>query len=204
MSQSILESQIASIPNAGDQHFPSFEITPELEAKADERISHYPVSKLSAVLPLIHIVQHDFGFISPESIDWIAAKLEIEPIKVVSVVTFYPGFRQHAPGKYHIRVCRTLSCAMAGSYELMDTFCEIAGIDRSKATHDNPIALSGCGFYSIEFAECLASCGSAPVCLVNDNFHENITSENAADLLKKYPYQAKSRMNANTDSYLKM
>jgi len=187
MSQSILESQIASVPTAGDKHFKKFEITPELEAKADERISHYPVSNLSAVLPLIHIVQHDFGFVSPESIDWIAEKLGIEPIKVVSVVTFYPGFRQQAPGKYHIRVCRTLSCAMAGSYELMDTFCDLAGIDRSATTHENPIAVSNCGYYSVEFAECLASCGSAPVCLINDDFHENVTTENAAKILNNYP-----------------
>lgn len=187
MSQDLLNSQVASVETTGNQHFPKFEVTPELIAEADERITHYPVSKLSAVLPLIHIVQHKFGFISPEAILWIAEKLEIEPIKVESVVTFYPGFRQHAPGKYHIRVCRTLSCAMAGSYELMDKFCEIANIDPSSATHENPIAVSPCGNYSVEYAECLASCGSAPVCLVNDDFHEDITADKAEDLLKQYP-----------------
>jgi NADH-quinone oxidoreductase subunit E len=122
-----------------------------------------------------------------DAILWIAEKLEIEPIKVESVVTFYPGFRQHAPGKYHIRVCRTLSCAMAGSYELMDKFCELAEIDASSATHDNPIAVSPCGNYSIEFAECLASCGMAPVCLINDDFHENVKDKDAKKLLEKYP-----------------
>jgi len=192
MSQDILTQQITSIPTPGNKHFPKFEVTPELTAEADERVTHYPVSKLSAVLPLLHIVQHKFGYISPEAIGWVAERLEIEPIKVVSVVTFYPGFRQHAPGKFHIRVCRTLSCAMAGSYELMDKFCELAGIDRSKTTHENPIAVSECGNYSVEFAECLASCGSAPVCLINDDFHENVTANNAAELLEKYPVSSES------------
>ena len=74
------------------QYFPPFASSPELEAEADERISHYSESKRSAVLPLLHIVQHKFGFISSEAIDWVAAKLDLEPIKVLEVVTFYPGF----------------------------------------------------------------------------------------------------------------
>ena len=187
MSQDILQSQVASDTTPGNQHFPKFEVTDELIAAAEERISHYPVSKLSAVLPLIHIVQHNCGYVCNEAILWIADKLEIEPIKVESVVTFYPGFRQQAPGKYHIRVCRTLSCAMAGSYDLMAKFCELANIDPTSTTHENPIAVSPCGNYSVEFAECLASCGSAPVCLVNDDFHEDVTVDKAASVLKKYP-----------------
>ncbi|MEP2776056.1 MAG: NAD(P)H-dependent oxidoreductase subunit E [Luteolibacter sp.] len=164
------------------QYFPPFAVSPELEAAADERISHYSESKRSAVLPLLHIVQHKFGFISPESIDWVANKLELEPIKVLEVVTFYPGFRQYAPGKYHIRVCRTLSCALGGSAELMDGLCKEFGIDRESADpHHHPISVSPCGKYSVEFAECLASCGTAPVCLVNDDFYEAVD----VDMMKK-------------------
>ncbi len=187
MSQDLLNQQVASQETPGNKHFPKFEVTPELIAESEERMTHYPESKLSAVLPLIHIVQHKFGYVCNDAMLWIADKLEVEPIKVESVVTFYPGFRQHAPGKFHIRVCRTLSCAMAGSYELMDKFCELANIDPSSTTHDNPIAVSPCGNYSVEYAECLASCGSAPVCLVNNDFHENVTTGNAAKLLTQYP-----------------
>jgi NADH-quinone oxidoreductase subunit E len=155
--------------------FPPFQSSPKLEAEADERISHYAESKRSAVLPLLHIVQHQFGFISPEAIEWVAKKLDLEPIKVLEVVTFYPGFRQYAPGKYHIRVCRTLSCAMGGSGELMEELCKEFGIDRGSAdSHHHPISVSPCGKYSVEFAECLASCGTAPVCMVNDDFHEAV------------------------------
>lgn len=162
----------------------SLDIPTELEKEVDERITHYPVSKRSAVLPVLHTLQHHFGFIDEAAIEWTAAKLDLEPIKVLEVVTFYPGFRQSAPGKYHVRVCRTLSCAMAGSYELMESICEKTGIDRSGVTHHDPIAVSPDGKFSIEFAECLASCGTGPVCLVNDDFHEAVSDVDG--LLEQY------------------
>ena len=152
----------------------------------DEAISHYPVSKRSAVLPLLHLVQEHFRFINDEAVTWVATKLGLESIQVLEVVTFYPGFRQTAPGKFHIRVCRTLSCAMAGSYELMDALCKTANIDRSHTDHHHPIAVSPDGKYSIEFAECLASCGFGPVCMVEDDFHEKVDPAKAGDLLAKY------------------
>ncbi len=162
-------------------------IPAELESKMDEVITHYPVSKRSAVLPLLHLIQEHFRFISDEAVNWVAAKLSLEPIQVLEVVTFYPGFRQSAPGRYHIRVCRTLSCAMAGSYELMDSLCKVAKIDRSHCDHHHPISVSEDGKYSIEFAECLASCGFGPVCMVEDDFHEKIDPAKASELLAKYP-----------------
>jgi len=184
---SILDKNVESPSSPGEKNFSPFKVTSELEAEADKRIAQYPDNqKRSAVLPLLHEVQHHHGFISPESIEWVAKKLDIAAIKVVEVVTFYPGFRQKAPGKLHFRVCRTLSCAMGGSYELMDKLCELTKIDRSKESHGDPISVSPCGNYSVEFAECLASCGTAPVCLVNDDFHEGITEDKAKDLLKKY------------------
>lgn len=162
----------------------AFSVPSDLEKEIDERITHYPVSKRSAVLPVLHALQHHFGHIEEEAVEWAAAKLELEPIKVLEVVTFYPGFRQTAPGKYHIRVCRTLSCAMAGSYELMESICEKADIDRSGVTHHDPIAVSKDGKFSIEFAECLASCGTGPVCLVGDVFHEAVSDVD--ELLSQY------------------
>ncbi len=161
-------------------------ITAELESQMDEVITHYPVSKRSAVLPLLHLIQEHMRFIGDEAVNWVATKLSLEPIQVLEVVTFYPGFRQTAPGKFHIRVCRTLSCAMAGSYELMDALCAAAKIDRSHCDHHHPIAVSEDGKYSIEFAECLASCGFGPVCMVEDDFHEKVLPTQAADLLAKY------------------
>jgi len=179
---------MASVDNAKPRHGGNtrMDVPKELEKKIDEVITHYPESNRSATLPLLHLFQHERGFIDQDVVEWVAKKLGLEPINVLELVTFYPGFRQSAPGKFHIRVCRTLSCAMAGSYELMEAFCDKAKIDRSKVDHHNPIAVSEDGKFSIEFAECLASCGTGPVCLVNDDFHEDVAPEGAEKLLKNY------------------
>jgi len=193
MNTSVLEDQIASRQTPGTKHFPPFEITPELESRAARRIERYPAEhRRAAVLPLLHLVQEEFGFISPEALTWVAQQLQLEPIRVEELVTFYPSLRQHAPGKFHIRVCRTLSCAMGGSHQLMDKLCELTGIDRSTASHHNPVAVSPCGTWSIEFSECLASCGTAPVCMVNDDFHEAVTPDSAHALLDSYQNRSPS------------
>ncbi len=190
-----------------------------LLAQIEEAISHYPVSKRSASLPLLHLWQEHFGFISDAAVSWIAAKLELQPINVLELVTFYPMFRRQPAGKTHIRVCRTLSCSMAGSYQLRDALAASANIDiktwnehmqghahgdnshdhsPKKLTghavhnpgHGNPIAVSPDGKFSIEFVECLASCGSAPVVMVNDLFQENIKIADAAALWNTKTSQA--------------
>lgn len=163
------------------------QIPNDLLSKIDEAISHYPVSKRSASLPLLHLFQEHFGYISDESIQWIAEKLELQPINILELVTFYPMFRRKPVGKHHIRVCRTLACAMAGSYALREKICEAAGIDpHAPHSHDDPITVSADGKYSIEFAECIASCGFAPVCMVNDDFYEGVKEEHIQPLLSKY------------------
>ena len=191
-------------------------IPPELKAKVDEAVSHYPnparipdedalKAKLSpaefaaekervrqerlrsAALPLLHLFQEHYGYISDEAIELDRRpKLELAPINVLELVTFYPMFRREPAGKRHIRVCRTLSCALAGSYDLRDRIAEAAGIDLASAEiaehaeeahgddehshdprkasefhvhnhgHGNPVAVSADGQYSIEFVECLA------------------------------------------------
>ena len=163
------------------------EIPAELEQRIDEVVTHYPVSKRSAVLPLLHLLQEHFGYISAETAAWVAAKLDLQPINVLEVVTFYPMFRAAPPGRHHIRVCRTLSCAMAGSYRLLDDMCELAKIERPQhAGHGTPFTVGEDGKFSIEFVECLASCGTAPVCMVNDDFYEGVNKEAAAQILSKY------------------
>jgi NADH-quinone oxidoreductase subunit F len=155
----------------------------------DEAIGHYPADhKRSAAMPLLHLWQEHFGFIDDEGVQWIAAKLNLQPINILELVTFYPMFRRERVGKTHIRVCRTLSCAMAGSDRLMEKFCAATGIERrphSDGMH-NPISVSTDGNYSIEFVECLASCGTAPVCMVNQELHKNVQSDQAANLLANH------------------
>ena len=153
------------------------------ERQADELITHYPVSKRSASLPLLHLWQETFGYVSPAGIEWIAAKLGLQPINILELVTFYPMFREHPIGRIQIKVCRTLSCALAGSYELCDYF-------RKKCDTGEPdahgIATSPEKKYSVEFVECIASCGTAPVIMIDDDFHENVSQQRADELLTKY------------------
>lgn len=156
-------------------------LTPELLAAMDEAITHYPVSKRSASLPLLHIWQNHFGWIDPSGVAWIADKLGLEPINILEVVSFYPWFRDTAPGRKTIRVCRTLSCAMAGSRELRDNLCLSAGADPAD-DHGHGVN-SPDGKYTVEFVECLASCGSAPVAMVGDTLHERVAPDDAAALL---------------------
>jgi NADH-quinone oxidoreductase subunit F len=148
----------------------------------DAAIARYPHDhQRSAAMPLLHLWQEHFGFISDEAVIWIAAKLGLEPINILELVTFYPMFRQEPAGKTHIRVCRTLSCAMAGSVQLMENLCAATGIRRERqgeGMHD-PISVSADGNYSVEFVECLASCGTAPVCMVNEELHENVNPDSA-------------------------
>ncbi len=158
-----------------------------LERKMDEAIARYPSDhRRSAAMPLLHLWQEHFGFISDEAVPWIAEKLGLQPINIFELVTFYPMFRQKPAGKTHIRVCRTLSCAMAGGFELMEKLCAALKIQHppdGEGIHD-PIALSADGNYSVEFVECLASCHTAPVCMIGEQLHEQLDPNSIADLLR--------------------
>jgi len=127
----------------------------ELERKIDEAIGHYPSDqKRSAALPLLHLWQEHFGLINDDAVTWIAAKLGLQPINIFELVTFYPMLREKRAGKTHIRVCRTLSCAIAGSYQVMEKLCAATGIQRKidpAAAGHTPISVSPDRNYSIEF-----------------------------------------------------
>jgi NADH-quinone oxidoreductase subunit E len=95
-------------------------------------------------------------------------------------------FRQEPYGAHHIRVCRTLSCAMAGAYSLLNTFCRHTNIDPEVHEHGSHVLKSPDGKYSVEFVECLASCGTGPVCMIDDDFYEAVSESEVPQLLQKY------------------
>jgi NADH-quinone oxidoreductase subunit E len=163
-------------------------ITPEFAAEAQELIFHYPVSKRSASLPLLHLWQNHFGFIDDTGIEWIAAQLDLTPVNILELVTFYPWFRRERAGKTVIRVCRTLACALAGSYEVKEKFCQAVGLDPHEEHHGFGCAppTTADGKFSVEFVECLASCGSAPVALINDDLVEKISPSGVSAIVEKY------------------
>ena len=161
-------------------------IPAELKRQAHGAIAQYPPErKRSAALPLLHLWQEHFGFISDEGIKWIADRLELQPINILELVSFYPMLRQKGAAKTHIRVCRTLSCAMAGSYRVMENLCATAGVTRGHNGAHDQVLVSRDGNVSVEFVECLASCGTAPVCMMNDELCENVDPNAVYDLLKE-------------------
>ena len=156
----------------------SFFVPANLEAEIDELITHYPV-KRSASLMLLHAIQEHFGWISQQAVEWTARKLELQPINVYELVTFYPMFRQQPVGKFQIKVCRTLSCALGGSYKLHQYFCDKLGLD----AHKHGVQTTKDGKFTVEFVECLASCGTPPVMMCNEAFYEGVTEAQADEVL---------------------
>ena len=156
----------------------NFSVPANLEAELDELATHYPV-KRSASLMFLHALQEHFGHISKDAVVWTASKLGLQPINVQEILTFYPMFRQEPLGKTHVKVCRTLSCALAGSGELRAHFCEKLGLD----SHAHVPQTTPDGKFTVEFVECLADCGNAPVVMVNEEILAKVTESKADEIL---------------------
>ena len=156
-----------------------FLVPPELLGEIEELLTHYP-QKRSASLMLLHAIQERFGYISRQAVEWIAVKLELQPINVYELVTFYPMFQVNPVGKFHLKVCRTLSCALGGSYKLHEHFCKRLGLD----SHAHGPQTTPDGKFTVEFVECLASCGTPPVLMCNESFHEAVSDTKADEILE--------------------
>ncbi len=159
----------------------SFDVPKKLERQINRLVKNYP-EKRSAALMVLHALQEEFGHISVEAEQWAAAKLNLQPINIHELVTFYPMLREHDPGKTVVRVCRTLSCALAGSARLHRHICQRLGLEA-----DAPgLQRTKDGRFGVEYAECLASCGTGPVMMCNDDFYEKISNDGADEILEKY------------------
>jgi NADH-quinone oxidoreductase subunit E len=157
----------------------SFAVPRDLESETDELIARYP-QRRSASLMVLHAVQERFGWISREAVEWVAQKLGLQPINIYELVTFYPMFRREPVAKYQIKVCRTLSCALGGSAGLHEHFCEKLNLD----AHKHGLQTTKDGKFSVEFVECLAGCGGAPVMMCNDDFYEAVTPAKADEIVR--------------------
>ena len=142
----------------------------------DELITHYPV-KEAALIPAMHKLQDELGWMPIEAMDWIAEKLEIPPVRVYGVASFYTMFRRKPQGKLRLEICTNLSCSLMGAEHLRDYLCRRLGIKPGETTEDGSISISE--------VECLGSCGTAPVMLVNDKFYENLNPSKIEALLQR-------------------
>ncbi len=150
----------------------------ELERHIDEIITHYPPEhKRAAVLWLLHLLQDHFGYLGKDQVDWTAAKLGLQPINVWELVSFYPMFTCEPRGKFHIKVCRTLSCELCGCGGILDRLQRKIGVGLEESTTD--------GLFTISTVECLAACGTGPVMMVNDELFENLTPDKAEAIIDR-------------------
>lgn len=143
-----------------------FALTPERDRELDEILKRYP-TKMAACIPALHLCQDQHGWISDEVITFVAHRLDLPPAHVKGVVTFYTLFNQHPVGKHQVWVCRTLPCALRGAGEVLEHCEKRLGIKPGETTADGKITL--------RTAECLASCGTAPMIQVDKTYHENLT-----------------------------
>lgn len=162
-------------------------LTPEREAKVDELLSHYPVRQ-SALLPVLWVVQDQFGWISMDAMRYVAKRIGITPEAVREVVTFYSMYNDKPVGKYHLQVCCTTPCMIMGSDDIIGYIEQKLGVTRGNTTDD--------GMFTVSQVECLGSCGTAPMLQVNrEKFDENLTHEKVDRLLDDLRARAKGNGN---------
>ncbi len=145
-----------------------------LRARAAEIIARYPKPR-SALLPLLHLVQAQEGFVSAAGIDFCAAQLGLSEAEVTAVVTFYTMYKRRPVGEYHVGVCTNTLCAIMGGDAIHDALSEHLGVDGDEPTGDGKV--------SLERVECNAACDYAPVVMVNWEFFDNQTPESAKALV---------------------
>jgi NADH-quinone oxidoreductase E subunit len=139
-----------------------------IEAQIDAIIARYP-QKASALVPILQLVQESRGFVSVPDQERIARRLGLPPAWVAGVVSFYTMIYDRPMGRYHLQLCRTLSCALRGSERILDHIRDTLGIGEGETTPD--------GRFTLTTVECLGSCGTAPVVQINDDYHESLSVE---------------------------
>jgi NADH-quinone oxidoreductase subunit E len=151
----------------------------QLISQFDDIVKRYPEGKQkSALLPLLHLVQAEYGWLSTASMDQVAHYLDIKPIEVYEVATFYTMFFLKPTGKYVLEVCRTGPCCLVGAENIMKHIETSLGVKEGEVTAD--------GMFSWRGVECLAACGMAPVLQIGPEykFYENLTVESVDQLIE--------------------
>ena len=138
----------------------------------------YPAGLDSAlVLPCLHRIQADRGYVADEDIDGLCEFLKVPRIQVEEVLSYYTMFRRKPVGRWHLQVCRNVSCSMRGAERLIGHVCKRAGVAQPGQT-------SADGRFTVSTVECLGSCGTAPVLVVNETYHENMDAAKTDTLLE--------------------
>jgi NADH-quinone oxidoreductase subunit E len=149
-------------------------ISAETRAAIDAQIQKYP-QRRGALLPALHLVQKEKGWIAPETARELASIFEIHPIEVLEVVTFYNMFHDRPQGRHHVYVCTNLPCSLRGARDLVHALEQHLGIEAGETTKDGRITLG--------HEECLGACAWAPMLRIGETYHESLDVETAKRLL---------------------
>ena len=153
-----------------------FALNADRERDLEQILTRYP-TKMAALIPALHLCQEQEGYVTEEAILYLSHRLDLPPAHVKGVVTFYTLFNQKPVGKHQVWVCRTLPCALRGSDDILKHCEKKLGIHAGETTADGKVTL--------RTAECLASCGTAPMMQVDKEYFENLTHEKVDEILAR-------------------
>jgi NADH-quinone oxidoreductase E subunit len=145
------------------------------ELQLTKLLAAYP-NREAALLPALWMAQEDFGHISPEAMEFVANRLDLSPVFVESVATFYTMYNLKPVGRYHVQVCGNISCSLLGAAHIIEYLKRRLAIGVGETTAD--------GRFTLREVECLASCGTAPVMMINETLYEQLTEEKIDKILE--------------------
>jgi NADH-quinone oxidoreductase E subunit len=152
------------------------EFSQEAMRRYEVILSHYP-QKRAAVLPVLALAQREFGWISGEVAEYVGNLMGYPASDILSVATFYTMLHKKPAGKYHLEICRNLTCWMKGTYACVDEVKRRLKVEAGEVTSD--------GRFSWNLTECLGSCGTAPAMQVGDRYYENLTPAVIGDIIER-------------------
>lgn len=156
----------------------SFAFSEENRKKFQALLERYP-DKSALTLPCLWMVQYQEGWISLEAMEYIGQKLGHSPMEIYSIASFYTMFNLKPVGKYHIQLCKTLSCMLNGSESLLSHLEKKLGIKCGESTKD--------GLFTLTQVECLGDCGGAPSMSLNDEYYSNLTTQKLDEIIDGLP-----------------
>ncbi|KIL98375.1 NADH-ubiquinone oxidoreductase chain E [Paramagnetospirillum magnetotacticum MS-1] len=157
----------------------SFAFTPEYLEKAKVFIAKYPAGRQqSAVMPLLDLAQRQEGWVSRAAMEVIAEMLDMAPIRVEEVATFYTMYNRKPVGTFHVQVCTNLPCMLRGSDEVVAAAKAALGVEFGEMTAD--------GKFTLSEVECLGACVNAPMMQINDDYYEDLSAETTKAVLEAF------------------
>ena len=152
------------------------EFSAPAKSECEELLARYPRPE-GALLPVLHLAMREWGHIPTEAVVYLSNLLGVAPARLEGAISFYPAFRTQPAGRHLIGVCCTLSCSLMGATEVETYLCEKLGVEVGQTTAD--------GHFTLTKMECLASCGTAPVMLVNGELHQSLTRAKIDQILER-------------------